>query len=148
MKFIFGGSVMYIYFILAAIVGLVAGIVIAARSKKAEGVVYGTLDYVGIVTNILLIPIYAIASIFCWFVVMLGYIPDGEGIMAVVAWIVAIIGASGSALCGLGLGESVAFRKKGKSKLSFLVQFAGVVGLAITILFFALFCGNLFGSLN
>ena len=139
---------MYIYFIFAAIAGFVAGIVIAARSRKAEGVVYGKLDNVGKVTNILLIPVYAIVSIFCWFVVMLGYIPDGEGILAVVAWGVAIIGATGPALCGLGIGASVALRKKGNSMLSFLVQFAGVAGLAITILFFVLFCGNLFGSLN
>ena len=139
---------MYIYFIFAAIAGLVAGIMIATRSKKAEGVVYGKLDNLGKVTNILLIPVYAIVSIFCWFVVMLGYIPDGEGILAVVAWVVAIIGATGPALCGLGIGASVALRKKGNSKLSFLVQFAGVAGLAVTILFFVLFCGNLFGSLN
>ena len=139
---------MYIYFILAAIAGLVAGIVIASRSKKAEGVVYGALDKVGIVTNILLIPVYAIVSLICTFVVMLGYIPDGEGILAIVAWALAIIGATGPALCGLSIGASVALRKKGSSKLSFLAQFAGVAGLAVTILFFVLFCGNLFGSLN
>ena len=139
---------MYIYFILAAIAGLIAGIVIAARSKKSDGVVYGTLDKVGIITNILLIPAYAIVSFFCLFIVMLGYIPDGEGILAVVAWILAIVGATGSAFCGLGLGASVALRKKGKSKLSFWAQFAGLAGLAVTILFFVLFCGNLFGSLN
>ena len=139
---------MYIYFIFAAVAGLVAGIVIATRSKKEEGVVYGKLDNAGKVTNVILIPAYAIVSIFCWFVVMLGYIPDGEGILAVVAWVVAIIGATGPALCGLGIGASVALRKKGNSKLSFLVQFAGVAGLAVTILFYVLFCGNLFGSLN
>ena len=139
---------MYLYFVFMAIVGLVAGIVIAKRSKKIEGVVYGTLDKVGIITNVLLIPVYAIVSIFCLFIVMLGYIPDGEGILAIVAWFLAIIGATGPAFCGLGLGASVALRKKGKSKLSFLVQFAGVAGLSITILFFILFCGNLFGSLN
>ena len=139
---------MYIYFIFAAIAGLVAGIVLVTRSKKTEGVVYGKLDNVGKVTNILLIAVYAIVSIFCWFVVMLGYIPDGEGILAIVAWVVAIIGATGPALCGLGIGASVALRKKGNSKLSFLVQFAGVAGLAVTILFFVLFNGSLFGSLN
>ena len=139
---------MYIYFALAAIAGLIAGVVIAKRSKKVEGAIYSRLDKVGIITNILLVPVYTIASIFCLFIVMLGYIPDGEGILAVVAWILAIIGASGSALCGIGIGASAALRKKGKSKLSFLVQFAGVAGLAITILFFVLFCGNLFGSLN
>ena len=139
---------LYLYFAFVAIVGFVAGIIIAARSKKAEGVVYGKLDKVGMVTNIMLIPVYAIASLYGFFIVMLGYIPDGEGIMAIVAWILAIIGATGPALCGLGLGASVALRKKGKSKLSFWVQFAGVAGIGITILFFALFCGNLFATLN
>ena len=139
---------LYLYFALVAIVGFVAGIIIAARSKKAEGVVYGKLDKVGMVTNIMLIPVYAIASLYGFFIVMLGYIPDGEGIMAIVAWILAIIGATGPALCGLGLGASVALRKKGKSKQSFLAQFAGVAGIGITVLFFVLFCGNLFGSLN
>ena len=139
---------MYIYFLFAAIAGLVAGIMIATRSKKAEGVVYGKLDNVGKVTNILLIPVYAIVSIFCWFVVMLGYIPDGEGILAVVAWVVAIIGATGPALCGLGIGASAALRKKGNSKLSFLVQFAGIVGLGMTILILVTFGEWLFGSLN
>ena len=139
---------MYLYYALVAIVGLIAGIVIAASSKKAEGVVYGKLDIVGIVTNILLIPIYAIVAIFNFFIVMLGYFPEGEGILGVLSWIVAIIGATGPVLCGLGLGASVALRKKGKSKKSFWVQFAGVVGLSITILFFVTFGEWLFGSLN
>ena len=139
---------MFIYFILAAIAGLVAGVVLAVRSKKAEGVVYGKLDNVGRVTNILLIPVYAIVVLFCSFIVMLGYIPDGEGIMGIVAWVVAIIGATGSAFCGIGLGVSVALRKNGKSKQSFWAQFAGVAGLAVTILFFIIFSGNLFGSFN
>ena len=139
---------MYIYFILAAIAGVVAGIVIAARSKKAESVVYGKLDKVGIITNILLIPVYASVSFFCLFVVMLGYIPEGEGILGVLSWAVAVIGATGPVLCGLGLGVSVALRKKGKSQKSFWVQFAGIVGLGITILILALFGDLLFGSLN
>ena len=139
---------MYLYYALVAIVGLIAGIVIAASSKKAEGVVYGKLDKVGIVTNILLIPIYAIVTIFNFFIVMLGYFPEGEGILGVLSWIVAIIGATGPVLCGLGLGTSVALRKKGKSKKSFWVQFAGVVGLSITILFLVTFGEWLFGSLN
>ena len=49
---------MVIYLIAEAIVGLVGGILIAILSKKADGVVYNKLDKVGMVTNILLIPIY------------------------------------------------------------------------------------------
>ena len=81
---------MFLYFALAAIAGLVAGIIIAVCSKKAEGVVYSTLDNVGIITNILLIPAYVLASIFCFFIVMLGYFPDGEGILGVIAWTLAL----------------------------------------------------------
>lgn len=139
---------MYLYFAFAAVVGLVAGIVIAVGTKKAEGVVYGVLDKVGSVVNILLIPAYLITGTFCWILVMLCYAPTGEGVMAVVAWILAVIGATGPAFCGLGLGASVALRKKGKSKASFLAQFAGVAGLGVTFLFFVLFYGNLFATLN
>ena len=130
---------MYLYYLLASVAGLVAGIIIAARSKKSDGVVYGALDKVGIATNILLIFL---------FLVMLGMNPGGEGFIWVISLIVALIGASGTALCGLGLGASVAFRKKGKSKLSFLVQFAGIAGFCITLLFYFLFGDGLFASLN
>ena len=139
---------MYLYLILAAVAGFVAGIVIAVLSKKTEGVVYGKLDKVGRITNILLIPVYAVISLFCLGIVFLGYNPDSEGFLGILAWIMAIIGATGPAFCGLGLGASVALRKKGKSKMSFWAQFAGVAGLGITILFFFLFYGNLFASLN
>ena len=67
---ILGGTIMYLYFAFAAIAGLVAGIIIAARSKKTDGVVYGTLDKVGVATNILLIPIYAIVTAFFFFLAM------------------------------------------------------------------------------
>ena len=51
-------------------------------------------------------------------------------------------------ICGLGLGFSVALRKKGKSKQSFAVQFAGVVGIGLSVLFYILFAGNLLQYLN
>ena len=40
------------------------------------------------------------------------------------------------------------FRKKGKSKLSFAVQFAGFVGIGLTVGLYCLFAGNLLMSLN
>ena len=139
---------MYLYYLLASVAGLVAGIIIAARSKKADGVVYGALDKVGIATNILLIPVYAVLSTFFLFLVMLGMNPGGEGFIWVISLIVALIGASGTALCGLGLGASVALRKNGKSKLSFAAQFAGLIYLAIAIALFLIFYGNLLAPLN
>ena len=103
---------------------------------------------VGIVTNILLIPAYIVVSVFCLFLVMLGMNPDGEGFMLVVSVLVSAIASTGPAIWGLGLGASVALRRKGKSKLSFWVQFAGVAGLAFFMLLYVLVADTLFASLN
>ena len=56
--------------------------------------------------------------------------------------------ASAALICGLGLGFSVALRKKGKSKLSFWVQFAGFVGIGLTVGLYCLLAGNLLRYLN
>ena len=138
---------MYLYFIVAAIAGIVAGIIIAARSKKTEGVVYGSLDKVGIVTNILLIPVYAILSAYFFFLVMLAMNPESEGFLGIISRILSIVCASSPALCGLGLGASVAWRRNGKSTRSFWVQFAGIAGFAAVMLIFLVF-GSVFDSLN
>ena len=139
---------MYLYYILAAIFGLVMGIIIAARSKKMEDVVYGKLDKAGKIMNVILIPVYAILTYLCWFIAMVGLNPWGEGLKWLLSAVLAVIGATGPAFCGIGLGASAALRRKGKSRLSFLVQFAGIVGLGITFLFFWLFYGTLFKPLN
>ena len=139
---------MYLYFAFAAIAGLVAGIIIAARSKKTVGVVYGTLDKVGVATNILLIPIYAIVTAFLFFLAMLGMNPESEGFMGIISWIMSIICNSSPVLSGLGLGASVAWRKQGKSARSFLVQFAGIAGYIVVMLIFILLGDFVFASLN
>lgn len=138
---------MYLYFAFAAIAGFVAGIIIAVRSKKAEGVAYGLLDKIGIATNILLLPVYAILTIYFFFIAMLGMNPEGEGFMGIISWIVSIVCCSSPALCSLGLAASIAWRKKGKSVHSFLVQFAGIAGYA-AVLLVLLFFGSVFASLN
>ena len=138
---------MFIYVILEAIVGIVAGIVIAKRTKKSDGVTYGALDRAGRITNIILTVIYACLSPFYMF---LGMISEGykNGFMGVLGWIVAIIIASAALICGLGIGASVALRKKGKSALSFAVQFAGVIAIALAFVLYALFVGVLIRPLN
>ena len=68
--------------------------------------------------------------------------------VGILGWIVSIIMASAALFCGIGLGLSAAFRKKGKSKLSFAVQFAGVGGIGLTGILFFLFYGNLLRPLN
>ena len=138
---------MFLYTVIEAIAGIVAFILLAVCTKKDDNVIYNKLDTASRVTNILLIPIYACVLPFCLFLGMISY-PAYDGFLGMIGWIVAIINASATLFCGLGLGFSVALRKKGKSKLGFAVQFAGLVGIALTIVMYMLFEGNLLESLN
>jgi hypothetical protein len=139
---------MIIYIILQALVGLVAGLIIAFRRKKAEGITYGKLDKAGIVTNILLIPAYCYVAPFALFIGMISANPAYDGFLGLLGWLVSIIICSVVMVCGLGLGFSVSLRRKGKSKLSFAVQFAGLAALLVGYLLFTVFYGNLISTLN
>lgn len=127
---------MHIYSFVGAIVSVVAGIVLAVCTKKAETVTYTKLDKAGRITNILLIPVYLILSpayLFMGLVADLRY----EGFWGVPGWLLGIMMASAALPCGISLGLSVLLRKKGKRKLSFAVQFAGFLGMIpILLLFF------------
>ena len=138
---------MFVYVVLEALVGIIGGILIAKRTKKAEGVVYGKLDKAGCVTNVILSILYACAAPLCMIIGMISE-PSGEGIIWILALIVSLITASAVLFCSLGIGFSVALRKKGKSGLSFAVQFAGIVGIALTIILYAVFVGSLISPLN
>lgn len=138
---------MYLYTVIEAAVGGIAGLILALCTKKSEGVTYGKLDKAGRITNIVLIPVYVCLSPLYMFLGMIAR-PNHEGFLAVVGWIVSVIMASAALFCGLGLGCSVYLRKKGKSKLSFAVQFAGAAAIALTVILFFLFYGNLLKSLN
>ena len=138
---------MFLYTTIEAIAAVVAGILIAVCTKKADGVVYGKLDKIGRITNLLLLLAYVGFSYVYLFLGMIAG-PNYDGFLGILGWIVSIIMASAALFCGIGLGLSVAFRKKGKSKLSFAVQFAGVGGIALTFALFFLFYGNLLQSLN
>ena len=138
---------MYLVAALAAIVSLVVGIILAVRTKKSEDVVYGKLDKAGRITNILLIPVYILLTLLC-IALSLFTAPGYEGLLGILGWIVCVIIAIAPASCGLGLGWSVSLRKKGESKKSFIVQFAGVAGCALSILLFVLCFENLLSALN
>lgn len=138
---------MFLYTVIEAIVGIVAYILLAICTKKSRKVVYNKLDKVGRITNILLLLIYACLLPACLFLGMISG-PGYDGFLGFVGVIVSIIIASATLFCGLGLGFSVALRKKGKSKLSFAVQFAGVSGIALAMTLYVLFAGNLLQSLN
>jgi hypothetical protein len=130
-----------------AVVAVAAGFLIAVCSKKTEGVTYTKLDKAGRITNILLIPVYLCLAPLYMFLGMISC-PDYDGFFGILGWIVSVINASAALFCGLGLGFSVALRKKGKSKLSFIVQFAGFAGIGLTVGMYCLFAGNLLSSLN
>jgi hypothetical protein len=138
---------MFLYVIIEAVVGIIAGLLLAICVKKAAGVRYGLLDKIGRITNIVLIPVYVLTAPFYMF---LGMICESNqnGFLGVLGWIVAIIAASAALFCGVGLGGSVALRKRGKSVLSFVVQFAGVAGIGLSFLLYAVFVGTLLAPLN
>ena len=138
---------MFLYTVLEAVVAIIAGIIIAVCTKKADNVTYGKLDKAGRITNILLILVYlCLSPLYLFFGII--STPAHDGFLGIVGWIIAIIIASAALFCGLGLGFSVALRKKGKSRLSFAVQFAGVVGIGLSVGMYCLFAGNLLRYLN
>ena len=138
---------MFLYTVIEAIAAVVAGILLAVSTKKRDGIVYGKLDKAGRITNILLTLLYIGFSPLYLFFGMIST-PKHEGFLGILGWIVSIIIASAALFCGLGLGFSVALRKKGRSKLSFMVQFAGVIGIGLTVGLYSLFAGNLLRYLN
>ena len=58
---------MFLYTTIEAIVAVIAGILIAVCTKKADGVIYSKLDKIGRVTNILLLLFYVGFSFFYLF---------------------------------------------------------------------------------
>ena len=138
---------MFLYITIEAIAAIVVGILIAVCTKKADGVTFGKLDKIGRVTNVLLMLVYICLSPFYLFLGVIAN-PNYDGFLGILGWIVAIIMASAALFCGIGLGLSVAFRKKGKSKLSFAVQFAGIGGIGLTLILFFVFYGNLLRPIN
>ena len=138
---------MLLYTVIEAVIAVIAGILIAACTKKADGVTYSKLDKIGRITNILLLLVYVGFSYLYLFLGMIAN-PRYDGFLGILGWIVSIIMASATLFCGIGLGLSVAFRKKGKSKLSFAVQFAGVGGIGLAVILFFLFYGNLLRPIN
>ena len=135
------------YYFIEAVVGIIVGLLLAISTKKAEGVTYGKLDRAGRVVNIVLLFVYAALAPFYIFI---GAIcrPAYEGVLGVIGGILSVIASSVALYCAVGLGASVALRKRGKSKLSFAVQFAGIAGIGIMLLIFFLCYGNLLDTIN
>ena len=138
---------MFLYTIIGAILGIVLFILLSVCTKKDNDLVYNKLDKAGRIINILLTHIYVYLSPIYLILGIISY-PSYDGFWGIIGWIVSIINASAALFCFLGLGLSVALRKKGKSKLSFAIQFIGVVAILLTIVMYAIFAGNLLQSIN
>lgn len=138
---------MFVYVVIELLVGLIAGILLAVRTKKKDEVVYNKRDETGRITNRFLLVIYLLLSPVYLILGMLSY-PRCEGFLGVIGWIITIINASTSFFCCLSLGASVYLRKQGKSKLSFVIQFVGLVAIVFTVASYGLFVGNLLQSIN
>lgn len=138
---------MYLYMILCIIAGIVSLILLGVLTKKAEGVIYSNLDNVGRITNFLLTIFYVMISPLYLGLGLFSY-PNHEGFLGILGWIVTFLNASTALFCGLGIGLSISFRKKGKSKLSFIIQFLGVVAIIFTVVSYCVFAGNLLQTLN
>ena len=138
---------MFLHTVLEAVFGVVAGILLAVCTKKANDITYTTLDKVGRITNVLLSIVYVCLSPFYLFLGMISN-PKYDGFLGLIGYIVAVIMASAAMFCWIGIGGSIALRKKGKSRLSFAAQFAGVIGIGLTVAFYFIFTGNLLKYLN
>ena len=138
---------MFVYVILEALVGIIAGLVLAIRTKKDASVTYGSLDRFGKFTNILLLVVYVCASPLYMFIGMI-CAPAQDGVLGILGWIISIVCASAAFFCFLGLGLSVMWRKHGKSGKSFAVQFMGVISIALTVALYLIFEGTLLQTLN
>lgn len=138
---------MFLYTIIEALIGIAAFILLAACTKKADGVIYGKQDKAGRITNVLLTIVYACLSPLYLFFGMISS-PRHEGLLGLLGWIVSILIASAALFCGLGLGFSVALRKKGRSKQSFAIQFVGLIAIGLAVGMYCLFAGNLLRNLN
>lgn len=138
---------MFLYVILEALVGAIAGVLLATRTKKEATVCYGGLDKFGRFTNILLLIAYLCSAPVYMFIGMI-CAPAQDGAMGIVGWIISIVCASAAFFCFLGLGLSVKWRKMGMSSKSFAVQFMGVISIALTVALYMLFEGTLLQTLN
>ena len=92
---------MYLYTVIEAVIAVIAGIFIAVCTKRSDDVVYGKLDKIGHVTNVLLMLVYICLSPLYLFIGAIAN-PRYDGFLGILGWIVAIIMASAALSCGIG----------------------------------------------
>lgn len=143
----FAGLLLFLYLIFAnmligfgpyllfLVAGAAVGILLAVRAPKGEVAVPTALDRVSLVTNIALIPVYAIFSVLMLFMAAITEAKYGVGpTLEFFARMLSFVIAAAPIYCGIALGMSVSLRKKGRSLAGFLVQFAGFGGFLMLLL--------------
>lgn len=131
----------------SALIGVLGLILLGVLTKKREGIEYARLDRISQILNILLTVLYVWFGPAVMFIGMVSY-PYQEGFLAILGWIIAFIIAAAPAVAGVGIGLSIAWRKKGRTNAGFYVQFAGLVAMALAVLLYVVFVGNLLAPLN
>lgn len=118
--------------------GVIAGALTALLSRRKEGVVPGRTDRISAAAGILLVPVYTVLSMVMVFMASLAK-PSGSAAWAPFAVrVLSLLIASAPVFCGVFLGLSAAYRKKGRSRAALLIQFAGFASLALSLLLLCL----------
>jgi hypothetical protein len=138
---------MFIYTIIEGAVGVVALILFEIFTRKKDDVVYNKLDRLGRILNVVLLAVYVGLSPFYGYLGMISY-PCHTGLLGAIGWGIAIVNASAAFFCDLAIGFSIVLRRKGKSKLSFAVQFTGFIAIALTVSMYFLFAGTLLNAFS
>ena len=73
---------MFLYTSIGAVAAVIAGILIAVRTKKSNDITYTKLDKAGRITNILLIPVYLCSAPLYMFIGMISS-PAHDGFLGI-----------------------------------------------------------------
>ena len=138
---------MFLYVVLLAIFGVVGGVLLSVLVKRNKSVEYKTIDKVGVITNFVLAAVYMLIAPFYMFIGMIST-PHYDGFLGFIGLVVCLISGSAALTAGVSIGGSVALRRRGNRVLSFIVQFAGILSIALTFVFYVIFAGNLISPLN
>lgn len=134
--------------IFVTFIGLAVGILLALKTRRTAGLPYSSqIDTTSQVMNIVMLVVYIMATPMMWFLALVCEAYQ-EGFLGALGWAVAAVIWIAPAAFGLGLGASVALRKRGKSVAGFVIQFAGVGAIALSFLLYAVFVGSLLTPLN
>lgn len=134
--------------IIALVAGIALGIVLAAATKKKEGVVASPLDKVTKITNIVMIPVSLYLAYFSIALSMFTVPEHDGGALFVIDLIICSLIWIAPVCIGGGLGLSAALRKRGRSLASFVLQFIGIMSTFASVVIYVLGVDRVISSIN